>query len=81
MSPEFSLQNDNSRSYVSRFVQKYVTRYNIQVMIWSVRNTYLNPIERMHYGYTWEALEDRFLLRNLEHVKEVDVEEWDRICQ
>lgn len=77
--PEFILQQDNARPHTARIVQDYLNVHNIEVMYWPARSPDLNAIEHV-WDTLGKRLKDHQPIRNLEHLIEILLEEWEQLA-
>jgi hypothetical protein len=70
------MQKDNVRPHEARVVQNFLNICNIQIMNWSPRSPDLNAIEHV-WDTHGQQLKERQPLRNLQHVEEILLEEWE----
>ncbi|RZC39831.1 DDE 3 domain containing protein, partial [Asbolus verrucosus] len=52
------LMHDNARPHIARIVDEYLDTVEIRRMIWPIRSSYLNPIERV-----WDMIGRRVRVR------------------
>lgn len=79
--PDFVYMHDNARPHIARIVQDYLRDTGTHVMEWPARSPDLNPIE-----HVWDTLQQRLsgrrmVIRTLQQLEAVLVEEWQNIPQ